>query len=477
MFMQNEEIKIKAEDLWQRTKSICIATTQSDDERNKIARYLSFVTRVKLEDSVFKILTNTKFTAEQLDKEYSEKINECFRLAGADSDLKLEFGVDEEYTPTYIQPTVTEQPKEVNHYNLKSKNTYFTSTQQMDESNTFENFVRGPSNSFARDAAEGVVKNPGKKGYNPLFIHGGTGLGKTHLMQAIGHEIKRRDPSQAVCFLSAEEFLNKYVESLQNGQIQSFRERYRSIDVLLLDDVQFFQRGKEVLEEFFNTFNALQRAQKQIVMTSDVAPKDLPAIEARLISRFEGGLVQEIESPSYETRLAILKKKAENMNAKLPDTALEFIAQNVKSHVRAMEGALSKINIFHISNPSIILDNDILSRLLDKIIENEKNLKLLSIEEIQRTVAEKYCVSITQILSSERTQSLVTPRQLAMYIARKITTKSLQEIAEAFGKKHATILHGVKTIRERLENESDLKRTLEEIITKFGYKMSDILES
>ena len=295
-------------------------------------------------------------------------------------------------------------------------------------------------------------------------------------MQAIGNELKQRDPSLAICYLTAETFLNEYVNALQNGAIQTFRDKYRKIDVLLLDDVQFFQRGKDVQEEFFNTFNALQGAHKQIVMTSDVAPKNLPAIEARLISRFEGGLVQEIESPSYETRLAILKKKAESLDASLPLNALEFIADNIKSHVRAMEGALSKVCVCHSANPEVMLTNDVLATWLKESMEKEQSLKNLTIEEIQTAVAKKFSVTLQQIISPERTASLVTPRQLAMYIARKLTPKSLQEIADAFGKKHATILHGVKTIKERLENEVDLKYTLEEIVSQFGYKLADVMD-
>jgi chromosomal replication initiator protein len=240
--------------------------------------------------------------------------------------------------------------------------------------------------------------------------------------------------------------------------------------------VQFFQRGKDIQEEFFNTFNALQQRGKQIVMTSDVAPKDLPAIETRLITRFEGGIVQEIESPSYETRLAILKKKAEGMIPRVPDSVLEFIADNIKSHVRAMEGALAKVSIYLGSFPTTTPNNEILSHLLKDSIEKEKTIRKLTIEEIQNSVSNKYAVSMKQILSSERTQSIVTPRQLAMYIARKYTTKSLPEIASKFDKTHATILHGVKSISKRLDVESDLKATLAEILAEFGYKLSDKME-
>lgn len=473
--MSKEEIDMASKELWERAKAIFILTLQSENEKLQANRYFGMITSVTAKDGRFIIYTINKFAADLLQKDYANKLKSSFTLANAPSDIEIEFKYDETARPAIIIPK-TERKYEDNRPQLEKRVSTFVSTRPLDVDYTFDEFVRGPSNSFALAAAMGVVKNPGKSGFNPLFIHGGTGLGKTHLMQAIGNELRKINPSLAICYLSAEDFLNEYVNYMKNSSLNEFRNKYRSVDVLLLDDVQFFQRGKDIQEEFFNTFNALQQAHKQIVMTSDVAPKNLPAIEARLISRFEGGIVQEIESPSYETRLAILKKKAEGMNTVVPDMVLEFIADNIKSHVRAMEGALSKVSVYMSAEPKTILDNTILAHLLKDSIEKEQSLRKLSIEEIQTAVAKKYNVTMGQILSSERTQSLVTPRQLAMYISRKLTTKSLQEIAIAFDKKHATILHGVKTIKQRLENEIELKNTLSEIVTDFGYKISDITD-
>lgn len=473
--MSKEEIDMASKELWERAKAIFILTLQSENEKLQANRYFGMITSVTAKDGRFIIYTINKFAAELLQKDYANKLKSSFTLANAPSDIEIEFKYDETARPAIVIPK-TEKRYEDDRPQLERRVSTFVSTRPLDVDYTFDEFVRGPSNSFALAAAMGVVKNPGKSGFNPLFIHGGTGLGKTHLMQAIGNELRKINPSLAICYLSAEDFLNEYVNYMKNSSLNEFRNKYRSVDVLLLDDVQFFQRGKDIQEEFFNTFNALQQAHKQIVMTSDVAPKNLPAIEARLISRFEGGIVQEIESPSYETRLAILKKKAEGMNTVVPDMVLEFIADNIKSHVRAMEGALSKVSVYMSAEPKTILDNTILAHLLKDSIEKEQSLRKLSIEEIQTAVAKKYNVTMGQILSSERTQSLVTPRQLAMYISRKLTTKSLQEIAIAFDKKHATILHGVKTIKQRLENEIELKNTLSEIVTDFGYKISDITD-
>ena len=352
----------------------------------------------------------------------------------------------------------------------------FISTMPLKEYYTFEEFVEGPSNSYVLAAAKGVASNPGQKGLNPLFIHGGTGLGKTHIMQAIGNDVKRKNPTAAVCYLTAEVFLNEYVNAMTQNSLQTFRDRYRKIDVLLIDDIQFITTNmRNFQEEFFNTFNALTNADKQIVITSDVAPKDLPGIEDRLISRFEGGMLQEIESPAYETRLAILKKKSEGMVPEVSDSTLKFIASNIKSHVRAMEGALGKVNIFANRDPSMLLTDEVLSYILKDFIEKEKTRKKLTVEEVQNCVCKKYAVTISQILSPERTQSIVTPRQLAMYISRKFTTRSLPEIAKNFEKSHATIIHGVKNISKRLDVEPELRATLEEILSDLGCSMKDMV--
>jgi chromosomal replication initiator protein len=279
-----------------------------------------------------------------------------------------------------------------------------------------------------------------------------------------------------VCYLTAEALLNEYVNALTQGSLPSFRERYRKIDVLLIDDIQFIAKNMQNFqEEFFNTFNALTNADKQIVITSDVAPKDLPGIEERLISRFEGGMLQEIESPGYETRLAILKKKSEGMVPEVSNSTLKFIASNIKSHVRAMEGALGKVNIFANRDPSMVLTDEVLSYILKDFIEKEKSRKKLTVDEVQNCVCKKYAVSIQQILSPERTQSIVTPRQLAMYISRKFTTRSLPEIAKKFEKSHATIIHGVKNIAKRLDVEPELRTSLDEILSDLGCSMKDMV--
>lgn len=351
------------------------------------------------------------------------------------------------------------------------------STMPLHENYTFENFVQGPSNSFAYAAASAVAKEgPGATSYNPLFIYGGTGLGKTHLMEAIGHYVMAKSPAMSVCFITSETFLNEYINAIANNAMPAFRERYRKVDLLLLDDVQFIAGTEKFQEEFFNTFNSLMLTHKQVVMTSDVAPKNLKGCEERLIGRFQQGMVVEIESPSYETRLAILKSKVATSRHLIPEDILKFIAENIRSHVRAIEGALNRVITFMNLNRDLPLTVEIAKHLLKDSIEEEQTIKHLTVDEIMKTVAAHYGVKIEEILSTVRTQTLVTPRQVAMFLSCKLTTKSLTEIGNAFAKKHATVYHGAQTIQKRLDVEDDLRKSIEEITTKLGRKLSDLGE-
>ena len=466
----NDMQDTRAKDAWQKAKDLYVSTLSTQEEKDQARRHFSMVTSITEKDGLYTIFTANKFAAEMLRDNYSTKLKNALVLSDGGEAIRLEFKFDESLNPAIVVP----HRKSKDAAAPEKPAAHFVSTMPLNEDYTFEEFVTGPSNSWAHAAAKGAAKEPGKKGYNPLFIHGGTGLGKTHIMQAIGNDIKRKNPSSSVCYLTAERFLNEYVNALTSSSIQQFRDRYRKIDVLLVDDIQFMSRGKDFQEEFFNTFNSLHNDGKQIVMTSDVAPKDLPGIEPRLISRFEWGMVQEIEQPSYETRLAILKKKSEGMVPSVPEDTLKFIAQNIKSHVRAMEGALGKVSVMMKLDSTIKLNNEILSHLLKDFIEKEKKQKKVTIKEIQAAVAAKYSVTVEQILSIERTVSLVTPRQLAMYIARKYTTKSLPEIAKEFEKSHATVLHGVKTIAKRLDVEPELKENLISIVTDFGLGLDGV---
>ena len=465
----------QARNLWEKARPIYLSTLPSLEEKEQMDRYFSMISDIESNGDSLVFKTKNSMAAEIFNKNYSERIKGCLMLVGADPSINIIFTQDESFAERIFVPATEKKREETEKEktDANEKQPAFVSTMALREEYTFDEFVMGPSNSYAYSAAKGVVSHPGEKGYNPLFIHGGTGLGKTHLMQAIGNELKRTKPQMAICYLTAEMFLNEYVNYMQTGKLPLFREKYRSVDLLLIDDVQFLQRGKVVQEEFFNTFQFLQEKNKQIVMTCDVSPKNLPQLESRLISRFIGGMVQEIDSPSFETRLAILKKKAEAYTPKIPDSALEFIAENIKSHVRAMEGALSKVRVMVSTVPGEQLSPLLLSQLLKDFIENEQTLKKLTIEEIQETVAEKFNMRRSDLISQDRSASVVTPRQLAMFISRKFTSNGLEMIGTKFDRKHATILHGVKSIQKRLDVEANLRIVLEEILAEFGLKLSD----
>ena len=462
-------------ELWERARTICLALVQSEEERGVLSRNLSMIKNVESEGDEIIFRTSSQFAIKQLQSEVY-KIKNSLTLAGAGNDPKIEFKVDESAIPkieiSAVQKVV--KPKVA----TEAEQNNFISTMPLNPEYTFEEFVRGPSNSLANATAMSIADKPGRRSYNPFFIHGGTGLGKTHLMQAIGNELKRKDPNLAVCYLTAEVFMNEYVNAVQNSGagMPSFRHKYRNVDVFLVDDIQFIAQRKQMQEEFFNTFTTLYAAGKQIVLTSDVSPNKLQNFEERLISRFEGGMVQEIELPSYETRLAILRKKSESMTPSIPDNALKFIAENIKTHVRAMEGALGKVHIMLNITPSLNMSDEVLTKLLGDFIERERNLKKITIEEIQNKVCHHYQVTMAQLLSPERTQSIVTPRQLAMYISKKYTNKSLPEVAKMFDKTHATIIHGVKAITKRLDVEPELRLSFETIINELGCSPDDKID-
>lgn len=459
----------KMSEMWSRAKAIYLSSIFDYDEKSLTESYLDMVTSVKTEGGSFIIYASSDFVARLLGEKYADKLKSSLTLAGVDPELKIEFKYDSNSKPAGImheRVVASVQSKKTELATSTEKK--FVSTQPLNEIYTFDEFVEGPSNSWALAAAKGVVENPGAVGYNPLFIHGGTGLGKTHLMQAIGNELLKRRKNISVCYLTAETFLNEYVNAMQNGNGPEFRYKYRNVDVLLLDDVQFLQKGKMFQEEFFNTFNTLTGARKQIVLTSDVAPKNLTVLEERLISRFEGGLVQEIESPTYETRLAILRKKAEGSNPPIPDLAIRFIAEKIKSHVRAMEGALGKVRVSLTFAKPDMLNADFLTKLLKDFIEKEQAIKKVTIEDIQEYVINKFNITKENLLSGEKLQIYVAPRQLAMYVARKCTTKTLNDIADAFKKTHATVLHGTKSIEAKLKTDEKTRVQLKEMLDDLG---------
>ncbi len=338
---------------------------------------------------------------------------------------------------------------------------------------TFEKFVVGPSNSFAHAATFAVSENPGKA-YNPLFIYGPTGLGKTHLIQSVGNRMIGVNKRAKIAYVTSEMLLNEYIEATMTGKHVEFRKKYRSVDILLIDDIQFLAGKDRLQEEFFHTFNALYDAKKQIIITSDQPPKEIKGLEARLVSRFEWGMVTELEYPDFETRLAILRYKHSSAPVRLSDAILTFIAENVQSNVRSLEGALTRATSFaSLTPPGIQLTVDMLRNLLKDLLAQERQADL-TFDTIQKAVAEHFGIKLVDMSSKERSRSVALPRQIAMYLCRKLTRASLPEIAMAFEKTHATVIHGCKAIQNRLDTEPDLKGSVQEIIRKLGRDLSSI---
>ncbi|NOX20341.1 MAG: chromosomal replication initiator protein DnaA [Nitrospirae bacterium] len=328
---------------------------------------------------------------------------------------------------------------------------------------TFEEFVVGPSNQFAHAAALKVAESPGTV-YNPLFIYGGVGLGKTHLINAIGNRVLENHRNIQVLYVPAEQFTNEVVAAIKNDKMTELKEKYRNVDLLLIDDIQFIANKTQTQEEFFHTFNALYEQQKQIVISSDRPPKDIQDITDRLKSRFTMGLTADIQPPSVETKIAILEKKAEFQRITLPQDVKYWLAMNVKSNIRELEGCLLKIAA-HASITGMPITLEMTKEILkDTIVDKDRPI---TVENIMKTVAEEYKIRVTDLKSKKRTKEIAIPRQIAMYLARELTDLSLQDIGKHFGgKDHATVLYACKQIEKRKEKEDSFQRIIEGLIKK-----------
>ena len=334
-------------------------------------------------------------------------------------------------------------------------------TSYLNRTFTFENFVEGKSNQLARAAAWQVADNP-KHGYNPLFLYGGVGLGKTHLMHAVGNHLLKKNPNAKVVYLHSERFVADMVKALQLNAINEFKRFYRSVDALLIDDIQFFAKKERSQEEFFHTFNALLEGGQQVILTSDRYPKEIDGLEERLKSRFGWGLTVAVEPPELETRVAILMKKADQANIDLPHDAAFFIAQRIRSNVRELEGALKRV-IAH----SHFMGRDITIELIRESLKDLLALqdKLVSVDNIQRTVAEYYKIKIADLLSKRRSRSVARPRQVAMALSKELTNHSLPEIGDAFGgRDHTTVLHACRKIAELREIDADIREDYKNLL-------------
>jgi chromosomal replication initiator protein len=353
-----------------------------------------------------------------------------------------------------VEPLVAQNPRA----SARTHGLEDASVTGMNPRNTFETFVVGRNNEFACAAAVAVAQSPAKT-YNPLFVYGGVGLGKTHLMHAIGQSVASRGRSVKAVYISSERFTNEFIDAIQNSTLVKFRKRYRQADVLLIDDIQFLSGKERSQEEFFHTFNTLFDGHKQIVLSSDRPPSEIANLEDRLVSRFEWGLTAELQPPDVETRVAILRKKAQGLSIRISQEILEFLAHRIRSNVRRLEGALMRVASFTSLNGRE-LNTEEIEDLLKDILQEEAR-RTITIDQIQKRVAEHYDVRLADMTSKRRPANIAFPRQVAMYLARELTKHSLSEIGEAFGgRDHGTVLHAHRLVKGMITKEDKIRQTV-----------------
>jgi len=330
---------------------------------------------------------------------------------------------------------------------------------------TFDTFVIGTTNKFAASACKAAANNPGKE-YNPIFIYGGVGLGKTHLLHATGNEMVQRNPKLKVLYIPSEKFINEFIDSLKYGTPASFKNKFRTLDCLLIDDIQFLIDKERSQEEFFYTFNTLFDSNKQIIITSDRHPKDLSNIQERLISRFEWGIVADIKPPDYETRVAILRKKSESEKVFVPDDVINFLAEKTKTNIRELEGTFIRVVAFSsLTGTPLTIDN--VKEILEDVIQRQESSEPILIEKIQEVVAKHFHIDLKDMKSKKRTDDVALPRQIAMYLARTLTKQSTIEIGEAFGgKDHTTVIHAYNKIKNKIKTDIFFNTEINKIIKK-----------
>ena len=439
--------------LWQDT----LSQLESNLNPQHFNTWIKPLKLVKLEKDLIILEVPNRFILDWIKDNYANLIKKILtELSAVSYKLQIKVSGTAEQSPFIAQPT--EEPETPVPQETLLNNNNHANGINLNRKYTFDEFVSGSSNQFACAAALAVANNPATT-YNPLFIYGGVGLGKTHLVNAIGNFVLKKSPGTRVCYYTSEKFMNELINSLRYNRMDEFRNKFRSMDVLLIDDIQFIAGKERTQEEFFHTFNALYESHKQIVVTSDKFPKEIPGLEDRLRSRFEWGLIADIQSPDIETKQAILKMKAEQNQIDLPEDVAVFLANSVCSNVRELEGYLIRIGAYA-SLTSTSLNLDMAKDVLKDILI-EKNLEL-TVEEILKKVSAHYNVKISDIKSSRRHKAIVLPRQVAMYLSRQLTSASYPEIGDKFGgKDHSTIIHAINKIEKMAEEDYNLRNNLE----------------
>lgn len=406
------------------------------------------------EDKVYTILVPNKFFGDRLKHQYYDLIHEQFSKLTHDLDIKILFTVKE---PIDGREKGFQENGEIGVQKKgRSKSNLITKY-------TFDSFVVGASNQFAHAASRKVAELPGEV-YNPLFIYGGVGLGKTHLLNAIGNYVLAHSPSPRISYVSSEQFTNEVINSIRYDKMVEFRDRYRTMDVLLIDDIQFIAGKERTQEEFFHTFNTLYENSKQIVISSDRSTKEMSEMEERLRSRFEMGLIADIQPPDMETKTAIIKHKSESEGIPLEDGVALFIASHIKTNIRELEGSLTRLGAFaSLTGERITIE--FAKKVLGDILDEKE--KVVTVDEIQKVVAERFHVKISELKAKKRTKTLVYPRQISMYLCRELTDLSFPEIGKHFGgKDHSTVIHAFRQIEKIIQSDPQVKEVLAELIKK-----------
>ncbi|MCL1856738.1 MAG: chromosomal replication initiator protein DnaA [Kiritimatiellaeota bacterium] len=449
--------------LW---KTACehIKLTLHTDAFNK---WFAIISPVSLEQGALTLSVDNDFCQKWIEDNYLSLIVDALRAAGAPQDIAVRFTVSESH-PAPVSASQAAADRRHAHAAAAPKPARGRKRigTALSACNTFDTFVVGPCNNFAYSAAQAVAKSPGMA-YNPLYIYAETAMGKTHLMHAVGHEVAKANPDLVVAYVSAETLLNEYIEEvILQRKGTEFRNRYRNVDVFLVDDIHFLGKSETLQEEFFHTFNMLHNARKQIILCSDRPAKDIQKLESRLVSRFEWGLVTSMERPEFETRMAILRAKQQQASVKLSDDLLTFIAQNVTTNVRRLEGALIRaISYASLTGKEHTLDS--LRTLLRDLLDQEVRPDI-TVDTIQKAVAEEFDIRLADMGSKRRPASVAVPRQVAMFLTRRLTRASLPEIGTHFGKTHATVLHACKAVANRMDVDADFSKRIHNAVRTLG---------
>lgn len=441
-------------DLWNKA----LAEIEKKISKPSFETWLKSTKAHSLKGDTLVIIAPNEFARDWLDSRYAHLISETiYDITGEELNIKFIIPHNQSEEDLHVQSTSKKQRK------AEEEQTDFPQN-MLNPKYTFDTFVIGSGNRFAHAASLAVAEAPAKA-YNPLFIYGGVGLGKTHLMHAIGHYVIEHNPSAKVVYLSSEKFTNEFINAIRDNRADDFRNKYRNVDVLLIDDIQFLAGKEQTQEEFFHTFNTLHEESKQIVISSDRPPKEIPTLEDRLRSRFEWGLITDITPPDLETRIAILRKKAKAEGFDIPNEVMLYIANQIDSNIRELEGALIRV----VAYSSLInkeINADLAAEALKDIIPSAKP-KVITIQDIQRVVGQHFNIKLEDFKAKKRTKSVAFPRQIAMYLSRELTDYSLPKIGEEFGgRDHTTVIHAHEKISTLLQTDVQLQKHIKEIQEK-----------